>query len=43
MVERLQGRRFELRRPFKLGRDAPAKMAARDITPAEVRSLLGDM
>lgn len=42
MVERLQGRRFEPRRPFKLGRDAPGKMAARDITPGEVRRLLDD-
>lgn len=28
--------------PCKLGRDAPAKMAARDIAPQEVRALLGD-
>ena len=36
------GGRFELRRPFKLGRDAPAKMAARDITADEVRALFSD-
>jgi hypothetical protein len=42
MVEGGPGGRFELRRPFKLGRDAPAKMAARDIRPDEVRALLDD-
>lgn len=36
------GGRFEPRRPFKLGRDAPAKMAARGITADEVRALLND-
>lgn len=34
--------RFELRRPFKLGRDAPGKMATRGICGDEVRALLDD-
>ncbi|MDP8931179.1 MAG: hypothetical protein M3O70_22070 [Actinomycetota bacterium] len=36
------GGRFELSRPLKLGRDAPTKLAARDITADEVRALLSD-
>jgi hypothetical protein len=35
-VTQRPGERLQLRRPFKLGRDAPAKMAARRITPDDV-------
>lgn len=36
------GGRFVPRRPFKLGRDAPRKLAARNISESEVRALLED-
>lgn len=36
------GERFVPRRPFRLGRDAPGKLAARGISESEVRSLLQD-
>lgn len=36
------GERFTSRRPLRLGRDAPAKMAARSITEAEVRAVLAE-
>ena len=36
------GDRFGLRRPVRLGRDAPAKMAARSINTAEVLAVLAD-
>ena len=36
------GGRFVPRRPFRLGRDAPGKLAAREISEHEVRSLLSD-
>lgn len=34
------GDRFEPRRPFRLGRDAPSKMARRSIREHEVRTVL---
>lgn len=42
MSEIRPGRRFVPRRPFKLGRDAPRKLAARDISESEVRALPED-
>lgn len=36
------GGRFHPTRPFKLGRDAPAKLAARRISEEEVRAVLDD-
>ena len=36
------GDRFVPRRPLRLGRDAPAKMAARSISAAEVHAILTD-
>jgi hypothetical protein len=40
VVSPVVGGRFVPRRPFKLGRDAPRKLAARGIREWEVRSLL---
>lgn len=36
------GDRFVPRRPLRLGRDAPAKMAARSISAVEVQAILAD-
>jgi len=36
------GGRFVARRPFKIGRDAPRKLAARNISESELRALLDD-
>lgn len=41
-IGRQIGDRFVPRRPLRLGRDAPAKMAARSIGAAEVHSILAD-
>ncbi len=41
-IGRQIGDRFVPRRPLRLGRDAPAKMAARSISADEVQAILTD-